>query len=206
MEANSSNDIIYDKFGNALKKGQFSTGRNRLSKETGINRSKIERILKTLEIEHQIEQQKNNKCRIITIVNYEQYQESEHQVEHLVSIKRAQNKKYKKYISKDIYNTNMLEQNKIALERDATQKENSNSFAANFPVFDFGGGRFLFSESHLETIDKIRIRLGLSIERVELELKKMEAWLIANPKKAKKDYIKFISNWLSRSMKEKSHD
>jgi soluble lytic murein transglycosylase-like protein len=50
----------YDKYFNALHKGQFSTGRNRLSKETGIHRSTVDRILETLESEHQIEQQKNN--------------------------------------------------------------------------------------------------------------------------------------------------
>jgi hypothetical protein len=31
------------------------------------------------------------------------------------------------------------------------------------------------------------------------ELKKMKAWLLANPKKRKKQYTRFINNWLSRA-------
>ena len=34
---------------------------------------------------------------------------------------------------------------------------------------------------------------------VDLELKKMEVWLVANPKKRYKNYEKFIVNWLSRA-------
>lgn len=69
-----------------VKPGQMITGRKALSKETGIHRSSIERILKMLENEHQIEQQKTNKYRLITILNWKKYQErapnrasSEHQ-------------------------------------------------------------------------------------------------------------------------------
>jgi len=36
---------------------------------------------------------------------------------------------------------------------------------------------------------------------VESEIKKMEAWLLANPKKRKKNYARFIVNWLSRIQK-----
>lgn len=78
-----------------LKPGQFITGRNTLVKETGINRSKIERILKTLIFEHQIEQQTFSKFRIITISNWSEYQISEQVSEQRVSSKRAQLKKEK---------------------------------------------------------------------------------------------------------------
>ena len=36
---------------------------------------------------------------------------------------------------------------------------------------------------------------------VDIELKKMEAWLAANPERRKKNYEKFIVNWLSRATK-----
>ena len=41
-----------------IKRGQFLTGRKQLAEETGINESSIERILKMLENEHQIENKK----------------------------------------------------------------------------------------------------------------------------------------------------
>lgn len=59
-----------------LQKGQFITGRKKLSLETNISESKIERILKVFESEQQIEQQTNSRNRLITIVAWEKYQES----------------------------------------------------------------------------------------------------------------------------------
>ena len=50
------------------------TGRKELSQETGIAESTVERILKYFESEHQVEQKKTTKFRIITITNWEKYQ------------------------------------------------------------------------------------------------------------------------------------
>lgn len=69
--------------------GQFTCGRNQLSKETGIHRSSIERILKILEIEHQIEQRKTSVNRLITITNWNRYQQSEQPSEQRASNDRA---------------------------------------------------------------------------------------------------------------------
>jgi hypothetical protein len=75
--------------GNLIKRGQTFTSRDALSRETGIHRSSVDRILKTLEIEHQIEQQKTNKYRIITIIKHGDYLISEPHFEQQVSNKRA---------------------------------------------------------------------------------------------------------------------
>lgn len=61
----------------SVKAGQFISGRKELSDATGIPESTIERILKMLENEHQIEQQKTTKYRLITILNWKNYQESD---------------------------------------------------------------------------------------------------------------------------------
>lgn len=58
-----------------LKEGELITGRKELSKATGIPETTIERILKMLESEHQIGQQKTNKYRVITILNWKEHQE-----------------------------------------------------------------------------------------------------------------------------------
>lgn len=57
-----------------IKEGQLLTGRKQLSQETGINEGTIENILKMLESEHQILQQKTTKFRVISIVNWYSYQ------------------------------------------------------------------------------------------------------------------------------------
>jgi hypothetical protein len=72
-----------------VKEGQFITGRKRLSEETGIDESSVERILKMLENEQQIEQQKTTKYRLITIVNWSDYQQNEQQIEQQTNNKRT---------------------------------------------------------------------------------------------------------------------
>jgi len=62
-----------------VKRGQVITGRKSLSAATGISESKIQRILKTLEDCHMIEQQSSNKNRLITITKYDEYQQGEQQ-------------------------------------------------------------------------------------------------------------------------------
>lgn len=85
----SRKEFLFNGKIHVCERGQFLTGRNKLSQETGINSSKIERILKCFESEHQIEQQKTNKNRLITILNYNEYQDSEQQSEQQVNNKRT---------------------------------------------------------------------------------------------------------------------
>lgn len=72
-----------------LQPGQLITGRNVIVDNLKIDRSKIERILKLFVSEHQIEQQASNKNRLITVVNWKDYQKNEQQNEQQVSNKRA---------------------------------------------------------------------------------------------------------------------
>jgi hypothetical protein len=60
-----------------LKPGQIVTGRKKLARETGINESKVERILKCFEIEQQIEQVSCSTSRLISISNWTKYQSGE---------------------------------------------------------------------------------------------------------------------------------
>ena len=71
------------------KKGSMVTGMNKLSENTGINKSKIKRILDMLESETLIETLRNNKFSIISVVNWEKYQPSETQNE--TPVKRQRN-------------------------------------------------------------------------------------------------------------------
>ena len=57
-----------------LKPGQLITGRNSLSKRTGIRPSTISDILETLESQQQIRQQMTSKNRLITVLNWDTYQ------------------------------------------------------------------------------------------------------------------------------------
>jgi hypothetical protein len=63
-----------------IKEGQMITGRDSLALATGINPSSIERILNMLENEHQIEQQKTTRYRLITILNWKDHQNKDSKV------------------------------------------------------------------------------------------------------------------------------
>lgn len=72
-----------------LQPGQLITGRKSISEKTKVNESKVTRILKMLEIEHQIEQQTSNKNRLVTIENWDLYQTGEQQTEQQVNNNRT---------------------------------------------------------------------------------------------------------------------
>lgn len=68
-----------------LKPGQLITGRKSIALALHIDESKVERILKSLKSEQQIEQQTSSKNRLISITNWEFYQQSEQQNEQQVN-------------------------------------------------------------------------------------------------------------------------
>jgi hypothetical protein len=74
-----------------LKCGQLITGRKTISEKFKIDESKVQRILKLLENEQQIEQQTGNKNRLITVLNWHLYQEVEQQDEQQVNNKCTTN-------------------------------------------------------------------------------------------------------------------
>lgn len=86
-----------------LKPGQLIAGRKSIASFLKINESKVQRILKSFEIEHQIEQQTSNQNRLITILNWDMYQGDEQQNEQRVNNKRT--------TSEQRVNTNKNEKN-----------------------------------------------------------------------------------------------
>lgn len=88
---NANHKECYDADGVLIKRGQIKTGRKRISQELRLNESKTERFLKRLENEQQIEQQKTSKYRIITITNWDKYQDGEQQNEQQANNKRTTN-------------------------------------------------------------------------------------------------------------------
>jgi len=72
-----------------IQAGQLLTGRKKISNDTGINESKVERLLKLFENEQQIEQRKTNTSRLISILNYKKFQSSEQPIEQRMNNKRT---------------------------------------------------------------------------------------------------------------------
>jgi len=82
-----------------LKRGQFIAGRKSLAESSGVQESKVTRLLKRWQNEHQIEQQTFNKFRVISIVNYDSYQSSEQQSDGKVNTDNNTNKLNKEHKS-----------------------------------------------------------------------------------------------------------
>jgi hypothetical protein len=68
-------EFIWNGGRKTVKRGQVITGRINISQNTGVPQSTVERILNYLEKDGQIEQQKTNKYRLITVKNYNLYQD-----------------------------------------------------------------------------------------------------------------------------------
>ena len=72
-----------------LNPGQLITGRKAIAKKYKIDENKVQRILKLFENEQQIEQQTSNQNRLITIKNWNMYQQGGHPTEQRVNNKRT---------------------------------------------------------------------------------------------------------------------
>lgn len=104
-------DIMVGKERITLQPGQLATSRKSLSEKTKVSESKVERILKLFKIEQQIEQQSYSTNRIISILNWNKYQESEQQTEQQVNsewtaseqqVDTNKNIRIKEYKNKDL--------------------------------------------------------------------------------------------------------
>ena len=74
-----------------LYSGQVITGRKKISVETGVEESKVVRILNHFKSEQQIEQQSNRQGSLISILQWDKYQINEQQNEQRVNNERTTN-------------------------------------------------------------------------------------------------------------------
>lgn len=72
-----------------LKPGQLITGRKSISHQLKISESKTYRVINDYKNEHQIEQQTSNQNSLITILNWDKYQQIEQQNEQPVNNERT---------------------------------------------------------------------------------------------------------------------
>jgi hypothetical protein len=89
MATHDGYDVMFKGKRIKLRAGQLTAGTHQLSEETEVPRGTVVRIMKCFENEHMIEQQKSNKCTLITIVKWSYYQSREQQNEHQMDIKRT---------------------------------------------------------------------------------------------------------------------
>jgi len=93
MANHEETSFIWNNRRQVLKKGQLLTGLKVLSKKTRIAQGTVYRILNYLENEKQIEQRKTTKFTIITILNWDKYQDKKQQNEKQIENRLKTNEK-----------------------------------------------------------------------------------------------------------------
>lgn len=76
-----------------LRKGQVTCGAHQIAEETGVAPSTVARVINCFENEKLIEKQTDNRCSLITVLNWEQYQGDEKQNEKQMRSKREADEK-----------------------------------------------------------------------------------------------------------------
>lgn len=200
--AHEEHDVMFGGKRITLKSGQLITGRAIIAEKYNISESKVERVLKRFENEQQIEQQTSNKNRIITVVNWAKYQDtfeqseqqSEQQVNNKWTTSEQQVNTYKKDKKEKNYNNNN--------NKDICAEQASCSPPSVFI-------KLLLNDKTEYPINEILVDKLQSIYPavdVKTELRKMQGWLIGNPRyrKTKQGIMRFITTWLSKEQ-DKPH-
>ena len=125
-----------------IKDGQLLTGRKELSADIGISETSIERILRTFENEHQIEQQKTTKFRIITVLNWKEYQKPNNKTDNrrTTNGQQTDNRRTQTNNVKNVKNEkNILASDKSLAKSEGKQfNELLGLFVELNPTFNFG--------------------------------------------------------------------
>jgi len=176
-----------------LEVGQLVCGSKQISRETGVPESTVRRHLRCMQSEHQIERQSDNRCSLITIVNWNKYQGSERQDGQQVSDKRSS--------YDDQVNTNRENKNikKKEFKKDLSDAEASDSpVTTNVIKSDFQNAQYL-AEMVVESNPANKQKYG-SVEHNEIQ-RKISLWVEDIEKmrrldNAKPEQIKFVLEWL----------
>lgn len=72
-------DVLWKGNRITLLPGQFTAGREQIAKDTGVNASKVKRIISCLKTDQQIDQQTSNLCSLFSITKWVDYQINDQQ-------------------------------------------------------------------------------------------------------------------------------
>lgn len=132
--------VLFDGNEITLRKGQLITGRKKISDETGLGESLIDRVLKKFENNQIIEQQKTSRGRLISIKKWSTYQVSEQQANN------------KRTTSEQQANTNNNVDNVDNVEKEEIYKEEKEKKEDSFyDLIQSVLGRTLFTSEIIKT-------------------------------------------------------
>ena len=178
-----------------LQKGQLITGRKSISNQLKISESKIYRIINDFKSEQQIEQQTSNQNSLITILNWDKYQQVEQQNEQQMNNERTadeqrvntnKNEKNGKNVKNEIYNIPASEAETSSAD---TAKANRKHKYGEYK-------NVLLKDKELQTLKK-------EYENWEELIKYLDEYIEMKGYKAKSHYL-CIKKWVVDAVKKKS--
>jgi len=176
-----------------IKRGQLVFGLEAYEGKTGISKKVLRRCMATLEKEGMIGRQRNNKCSIVSIVNYDKYQSVGSQ-EAGKGQPEGNQRASKGQHRNNVKNGENVENNDI---ESGGQRADSEPAVFELPTnkFNTQGETYGVTQNKLEEWEQAYPACD-----VMAELRKMRAWLNDNPAKRKtvNGMAKFAGSWLSR--------
>jgi hypothetical protein len=204
-----------------LKPGQFITGRKKLASETGIQESKIERILKCFQTDQQIEQLGSNTSRLISIRNWHLYQNVEQPNEQQMNNGRTtgeqrvntiqESREYKEVKEGSTPPKNWLYSNKGFFDRQIAKNQGQAMIDEYTELVEFLHGKNrdgLYFENVLSLSKQISYKDFVSLkETAKTSQRTIGQVLVSMENKAtlRKDYKNVyltVNNWLKQEFKK----
>jgi len=190
------NAILFESKKIIIKAGQFITGRFEGAKDCKMNPSTFRNQLNRLRIIGNLDIKSDNKKSIITIVNWELYQNSNKTLDNSLDNKRT-TRGQQEDTDKNVKNGNNVN----------NKKEQKGNFTIENLPLDMNGELFIKTKYFFVTKTLIqelkqKYNISLSDESLKIEFNKMELWLDENG--SKKKYKSFFVNWLSKTNKNQN--
>jgi len=190
--------VIWRKtYGWHKKKDRISLGQ--IAKLTGMNRQEVARAIKKL-VYKGVVKKDNSYVNIYQFNKY--YRDWEQTVVKKDNSKGVLSKKTTPVIQKDNKTVINLDTHKRKERNSLQKKKTKHLLRTKKNIVQSSSIAFSFSSKKWENITNEDVALWSETYpacRIKIELLKMGDWLLSNPTKRKKNYRRFISNWLVRS-------
>jgi hypothetical protein len=169
-----------------VKRGSFATSRKRIAEDTGINESKIERILKMLETEQEIEQQNCGKFRIITVLDWDRFQKVNSKMNNSETMNEQQRN-----------NSETMNEHKVLMNNNANNESNDINTLQKFISWDWSADK-LFTEWLDSKKEKMDSNAKSRFNTEYINSKKDAVIFHCESKGVKyKNYRATIQNWIN---------
>ena len=182
-----------------LQKGQLITGRKSMSNQLKISESKIFRIINDYKSEQQIEQQTSNKNSLITILNWDKYQQIEQQNEQQMNNKRTTNEQQMN-TNKNVKN----DKNERIYNIPASEVETSSADTAKANEKDAMPKHKYGEYKHVLLKDEELQKLKEKYTNWEDLIRYLDEYIEMKGYKAKSHYLA-IKNWVVDAVKQKQN-